>query len=157
MRATIRLWDGGGFGLIIEWPSGVNVSNQTGGTSCLHPEIEGVFVPLRTDHSFPDWTLLSPEIELSEYFEGPVHRGTGATSGLSVSDVDFIDRILAKRGLASSLRVDRDRLMESHEAWVYVIVTAADGGEAQMDDSLRAFAGFEPCPRCGILTWTNSD
>jgi hypothetical protein len=143
MRPTIRLWDGGGFGLIIEWPSGVKVSNQTGGTSCLHPEVEGVFVPLRTDHSFPSWTLLSPEIELNEYFEGPVHRGTGASSGLSVSDADFIDGILAKCGLASSLRVQRDRLTDSHEAWVYVTITAAEGGEATADDELRAFAGFD--------------
>ena len=113
--------------------------------------------PSEADHSFPNWTLLSFEIELSEYFEGPAHRGKGATSGLSVSDADFIDGILAKCGLASSLHVDRDRLTESHEAWVCAIVTAAEGGEAQMDDCLRAFTGFEPYPRCGILTWTNSD
>jgi hypothetical protein len=59
MKPTIELWESVGLGLIVEMPSGVLYSNQTGGFSCLHPSTEGVFLPIRNDHSF--WELLSPE------------------------------------------------------------------------------------------------
>ena len=62
MKPTIELWESVGLGLIVEMPSGVLYSNQTGGFSCLHPAIEGVFLPLRNDHSF--WKLISPERDL---------------------------------------------------------------------------------------------
>jgi hypothetical protein len=45
----IRLWDGAGLGVIISSPTGVLYSNQTGGFSCLHPELEGAYIPLNTD------------------------------------------------------------------------------------------------------------
>jgi hypothetical protein len=45
MRAKLSLYDAG-LGLIIEHPTGVIYSNQTGGNFCLQPELEGAFVPL---------------------------------------------------------------------------------------------------------------
>jgi hypothetical protein len=42
----IRLWNTGGIGLILLYPSGIWYTNQTGGYSCFHPEVEGMFVPL---------------------------------------------------------------------------------------------------------------
>ena len=45
-RPTIRLWQSGGIGLIIPFESGVVYSNQTGGYGCLHPEVQGVYIPL---------------------------------------------------------------------------------------------------------------
>ena len=61
----IELWEHVGLGLILEWPSGVMITNQTGGTSCLAPEIEGVFIPLRNDCTEKERVLVSPEIAAS--------------------------------------------------------------------------------------------
>ena len=91
MKPMIKLWESVGLGLIIEMPTGILYSNQTGGFSCLQPSLEGTFLPLRNDHSF--WELMSPERELREYFEGPKHGGTGATSGLDTEDADAVDGV----------------------------------------------------------------
>ena len=40
-----------GLGLIVECSSGIVWTNQVGGAWNLHPEVEGLFVPIRT------WTL----------------------------------------------------------------------------------------------------
>ena len=152
--ASISLLDCVGTGLIIQHPSGVTYSNQTGGTACLHPEQEGVYVPLRNDISVPENKLLSPETALLDYFEGPKHRGIGATNGLDAEDADFIDGVLRDWRMADFLEVDRGRLRDSHEAWVYVrIKHDEDTGRA----FLSLFHGFAPYPKLGVLTWTNSD
>jgi len=151
MRGKARLWESVGLGLIVEWPSGVVFSNQTGGTSCLHPELEGVFVPLSNDCQRQGERLLSPETELQDYFEGPKHRGAGATRGLDQGDVDFIASVLAKWRLDSLVTVDASRLGDSHEAWVHVSVHGLDPA-----DPLSLF-DFAPYPRKGVLTWSNSD
>lgn len=150
-KPLIQLWDSVGLGLILECPSGVLVSNQTGGYSCLHPEVEGVFVPLRNDCLVPERTLLSPEIELMEYFEGYPHEGSGATSGLSPQDADFIEKILAKVNLHPAITIDRKLLDKSHEAWVHVTVASDESGH-----EVAVFSGFQ-YPAKGILTWSNSD
>src|SRR6478735_2795556 len=68
MKPTIELWESVGLGLIVEMPSGVLYSNQTGGFSCLHPSAEGVFLPLGNDHSF--WELISPGARPVGLFRG---------------------------------------------------------------------------------------
>lgn len=147
----IRLYEFIGVGLILPATSGVRYTNQTGGTCCLQPEIEGYFVPLRNDLALDPVELLGPDPELRDYFVGPKHRGAGATSGLDEEDADAIAEILAMHHLSGILDVDRSRLVDSHEAWVHVIVFADDSGVAP------SFAGFGPFPRPGILTWGNSD
>ena len=147
---TARLWESVGLGLIVEWPSGVVFSNQTGGTSCLQPEFEGVFVPIGNDCELAGGRLLSPESELAAYFDGPKYRGTGATGGLDAGDADFIASILEKWRLSGLITVDPSRLAESHEAWVHVIVRG--------DDPANELSLFDlaPYPRRGVLTWGNS-
>lgn len=49
-KPIIEIWDSVGLGLIIEYPSGVVIVNQTGGTACLHSECEGVYLPLANDY-----------------------------------------------------------------------------------------------------------
>lgn len=151
MTPVIRLWDFVGVGLIVEHPSGVRYSNQTGGTGCHHPEVEGVLVPVANDVPLEDPTVLSPANELSEYFAGPTHGGAGATSGLDPRDADFIDDVLRRCGYGDVIRVDRQRLRESHEAWVRVNVMS----EGALQPVL--FEGFSPYPRAGVLTWPNTD
>ena len=72
----IELWEGVGLGVIFCYPTGVRYSNQTGGTSCLHPSVEGSFVTLRNDCELKANSLLSPENDLLSYLEGPKHHGT---------------------------------------------------------------------------------
>ena len=140
---TIRLWDGIGLGAIISFPTGVVYSNQTGGFSCLHPELEGAYVPLDADAGE----------KLYAYFEGPKHRGTGATGGLDAEDAGFIEMLLAERRLSAFISVDRSRLQESHEAWVWALVTC-DGGD---NVTTALFAELGPYPRPAVLTWDNTD
>jgi hypothetical protein len=153
MRPIIRLYDAVGTGVILICESGVTVTNQTGGTACLQPEVEGVYVPLRNEYYLEDLRFSSPELELSAYFEGPKHLGAGAISGLDSEDAEFIDNLLSHYGLDAAIKVDRKKLDLSHEAWVHVTIQS----DEHADESLAAFAGFAPYPRQGILTWSNSD
>ena len=152
-KPRLKLYDAVGTGIILCCDSGVYYTNQTGGTFCLQPEVEGVYLPLRNDYRIPELTFESPELDLSAYFCGPKYRGTGAIYGLDEEDANFIDGILDKVRLSPSVRVDRRRLKDSHEAWVYVTIL---GNEASEPDS-ALFANFAPYPRQGVLTWANSD
>nr|WP_277989557.1 DUF6210 family protein [Corallococcus sp. NCSPR001] len=130
-------------GLILLGPTGVLYSNQTGGSFCLQPEAEGVFLPLVNE-------LVAQEELLSQHFTGPKWRGACA-NGIDEETAQEIERILGLSGVTQEigLRVDRARLAESHEAWVYVEVPA------QPENS---FAILERIPASqGILTWANSD
>ena len=147
----VRLYEQAGLALVVEAPTGVVYSNQTGGYSCLQPELEGALIPLRNDVELPSKKLLSPEHELCDYFEGPPHKGTGAVRGLSGSDADVIDGVLDKWRIPW-VRVDRERLEQSHEAWVHVLVSPEPS-----DTPAPLFRGFEPYPARAVLTWCNSD
>lgn len=151
--ALIRLWELAGLALIVERSTGVQYSNQTGGTMCLQPEIEGILIPIRNDVELESWRLLSPENELYRYFEGPPHQGTGACSGLSHEDADFIDEVLRQYKMNEYLSVDRSRLAESHEAWVFVLVNE----EPARDSITPLFTDLGPYPARGVLTWSNTD
>lgn len=147
----LHLWDTVGLGVVLAHPSGVRYSNQTGGHACLHPELEGVYVPVRNDVETEGGRFLSPEQELFDHFMGPKHAGRGARNGLDEEDADLMDAVLRKHGLDRVMHVDRTRLADSHEAWVFVLVTGEVGG------GLDLFEGFGPYPRPGVLTWANSD
>ncbi|WP_368738034.1 DUF6210 family protein [Myxococcus sp. AM009] len=140
---VIQLYDSAGLGLILLWPTGVLYSNQTGGNSCLHPQAEGAYLPLVDE-------LVDLEGLLHQFFVGPQWMGR-CDRGLDEETAREIERIL---GLSYTtrelgLRVDRARLEDSHEAWVYVEVPAQPGGDL-------ALLGPIPTSR-GILTWANSD
>ncbi len=153
-KAKIQLWSSTGVGIIISYPSGVIYSNQTGGTSCLHPECEGVYIHLADEYYKKGRGTASFEDELMSYFEGPKHLGTGATSGLDEEDADFVDKILKKMELSHCVQVDRKKLSKSHEAWVYVKILS---DEKVDDENMSLFSGFGPYPKNGIFTWENSD
>ena len=146
---TIEIWDSIGLGLIIQYPTGVLVSNQTGGTACLHPSEEGIYLPLRNDYELNTYRLISPEIELKEYFMNGKYQGTGAIEGIDLYDAEYINSVLSRYSLENLLKVDMEKLRQSHEAWIYVnIYTDAD--------SIDLFSYF-PSELKGVLTWSNSD
>ncbi|MEM6274987.1 MAG: DUF6210 family protein [Myxococcota bacterium] len=91
----------------------------------------------------------SPWRSSEHYFVGSAYGGTGAIGGLSSDDADAIDRILRRDGDLKVLSVDRKRLAESQEAWVFVRV------DPKLVDGLLV-SNLE-VPSSAILTWPNSD
>jgi len=140
MPALIRLFEAG-LGIIIQHPSGVLYTNQTCGTCCDHPEVEGVFVPFDAEESW---------LRLSAHFEGPKYRGSGAMRGIDEDDATFIELVLREGRMGVPLVVDRSHLEASHEAWVHVLIKGETG-------SCPLASGFGPYPRRAVLTWPNSD
>jgi hypothetical protein len=145
----IRLWDHAGTALIVVWPSGVRYSNQTMGTACLHPEQEGVLIPFGNDGN-PIERLYPMEKKLYDYFTGPPYRGSGAMRGISEADADKLDRFFQGDLTFSILSVDRTRLHDSHEAWLYVLVQ-------KRESPAPLFSGLGTFPLRAVLTWNNSD
>lgn len=125
-------------GLIIPWRSGVIFQQQAGGYSCLQDTLEGVFVPLDD--------FAGHAQELHRFFTGPKWGGNCAR-GIDTETADFIDSTLGQIPGHSTIKVDRTRLAESHEAWIHV--SLADPA------STGLLEGFSP--GSAILTWPNSD
>ena len=142
----VELYDTVGTSLIIRYPTGIEYTNQAGGTSCLQPSTEGVLVPFGNDYGI-DGKFISVELELAAYFESRYH-GTGSTNGISDRDADAIDQMLKQFQLNTWITIDRDRLQSSFEAWINVSVLSDHGFYCR---------GFGPYPRSGVLTWANSD
>jgi hypothetical protein len=101
--------------LIVEHPSGVLYTSQAGGVSCMHPVTEGVLVPIGSG--------CRVEEKLEAFFaenampQLPAHADA----------LDWILRTPDKPYVVTPtffLEVDRSRLHESMEAWLFVTVVA---------------------------------
>jgi hypothetical protein len=79
---------------------------------------------------------------LSGLFRGDWHS-------LSESQADALDRALHRHDL-ESIRVDRQMLSQSREAWVHVIVSA------DKQETTIPLLGLSEHAR-GVLIWPNSD
>ncbi|SEP55356.1 DUF6210 family protein [Flavobacterium urocaniciphilum] len=141
LKPTIKIYDAVGLGLIISFPSGVEILNQTGGIACNQSAIEGIYLPIANECSMSN-ELISPEIELMEYFS------TYASDSLQEIDVENINKILEKYKLSDFIKIDFDKLTESHESWIYVNVSN--------DEKYDLLDNFN-FPLKGVLTWSNSD
>jgi hypothetical protein len=137
-KPVVLLYNLCGVGLIIPWPSGVIYQGQVGGHYCLPFREEGIFVPL-------EFESFDQARELHEFFTGPKWGGW-CGEGIDDQTADFIDQSLARIPLYEEgfIKVDRSRLWESVEAWIYV--------DVQEEPCLT---GLTPCK--AILTWPNSD
>jgi hypothetical protein len=173
VRPIIRLWHGPGLGLIVLGESGVLYTNQTGGYACLHPAAEGWYVPL-VDSRYDQ------DAALKAYFSGPPWNG-GCATGITNADADFVDRLLQSSSVSAFLRVDRERLANSHEAWLHVFIgtvpnkaTVFPPAALQSNKLAHGSANAPPIPAPspinrakapvygfsgyrGILTWCNTD
>jgi hypothetical protein len=136
-KPRIRIWETNSLGLILIRETGVIIQNQTGGVACIQSEIEGIYVPLWSDAH-----------EIEDFFA----ESSGCLNGLNQAQADFLEEFLHRDGHKglSFLRIDRTRLEQSLEAWVYVKVTEPDG-----DPRINLVEGFGETN--GILTWSNSD
>lgn len=134
--------------LLISAKSGVLYQNQAGGNLCYQKELEGVLMPLGIS------TSNSNSIEKLDFLS--------EKEGISRDVADAIDDILSSETETQFLRVDRERMHESMEAWIYVIVTSSQGDFPTIESTLLArntplsyCFGFGLCS--GVLTWPNSD
>lgn len=119
------------FALIISCPTEVFYTNQTHGTCCYHPEIEGILIPLNN--------YMRLEDELSSFINDFAQIYTEDLA-------DKIDIILSN--YVDFIKVDRDKLKESGEAWLYVTI----------DKTHDIISGFvENGYNKAVLTWINSD
>ena len=131
--------------LVIEHPSGVRYQNQAGGYGCAQPELEGVLAPIEVD------SAVKERIQRLEYPSRP---------GIPVETANAIDALLSTEPAARFLKVDRSRLLESQEAWVFVLIDATrkltyDMPPKEGETYFGPLYGFGPCR--GALTWINSD
>ena len=142
-KAVISLLQLDTVGLIISHPTGVIYTNQTGGYACLSPQFEGVFVPLKDP-------LVNQQNELELYFTGSKWKGH-CYHEIDDETADFVDAILSSSYVTKRLKVNREKLSESHEAWIHVTILPPGDSE----DDLQEFYGFSN--NSGVLTWENSD
>ena len=130
---TVCLYNLSRLGLILEDESSeVTYFNQVAGHSCSQRYAKGVFVFV-DDEPPKLYKTIAPYM---------TNRYT-----LSVEDADFLDAAFADSDCATHLSVDRTKLEESAEAWVYVKIDP--------DVENLSYTGFNA--GAGILTWDNSD
>ena len=144
----IELWGYNRDGVIFPEKTGIIWSNQCGGTSCAHPEMEGIFVPLNT--SIEDYGEHDPFLDAwgSSYVE--YLRDIPKIEALwgflvRVSEEEFLQLIEKHSDITG-----RD-FYECGEAWIPVKVI-------KIKDSYGNSTQFESfIDRVGILTYPNSD
>lgn len=145
----VTLYDFVGTGLIIKAKTGIVWTNQAGGTACLQPECEGLFVPFGNDTRL-DGKLISLENSLFELFQGAA-GGLTFAEGWAEAFEEALSRYAAEHWRAfSAVTLDRALVHESVEAWVHVIYHPTS-------DFSPLFEGLGEPPFGAVLTWTNSD
>ena len=146
----VSLWDHVGAGLILRAETGIVWTNQAGGTACLQPEAEGVFVPFGNDTTL-DGRLISIEPALTRVFDAAPGGMTLADDGLADVFARALADYAANRWIPfRGITLDRDRLADSIEAWVHVRYQPVREIPSLVE-------GLGRGPFAAVLTWTNSD
>jgi len=121
-----------GYCLIVPAPSGVIYSNQVAGYQTNQAELEGILVPV-------DCWNQAGTLER-------VDRLMLDKDRLTVADADEIDALLSAAEFGIPARVDRDRLADSSESWLWLVVD---------QEALLLVEGLEFT--AAVLTTENSD
>ena len=142
----VLLYEHVGTALVVPAPTGVVYQQQAGGVCCLQPELEGFLVPLGNDVELDGHRLISAENELFTEFAS----GGEALDSESADRLDaYLQRYARSHYLPMrSIRVNRERLHESFEAWVHVVVSEGEPSVPILGASW---------PLHAVLTWNNSD
>lgn len=143
VHVSLDMFSGLDLGIIVPRPSGVVYSNQAEGCACIRPKLEGIYIPFGF---FPERENEPNHKELSEYFIQK-HGNRGC---LTIDTANFIDEFLFPAELPFTAYVDRTRLTESYEAWVWLNLTAPN------KDNYDYYTTFET-PLNAVLVWPNSD
>jgi hypothetical protein len=138
-RINLAHMSGTGLGLIILQPSGAFYTHETGGSAVYPALAEGVFVPLHQE------TDDDQEALLTAHFTGPKWGGW-CSNGIDEETASDVDHVLSLSPQTSFLKVDRARLVDSREAWIYV-----DVSEPTDNPVVAPISGFGECK--GIFVW----
>ena len=136
---TVCLYKLSRLGLILEDKSSeITYFNQVAGHFCSQRHAKGVFVFVDDD---------PPKLHkiVAPYM---ANRYT-----FSVEDADFLDAAFADSDCVKHLSVDRTKLEQSAEAWIYVKIDPSV--ENWSETGFWSYTGFNA--EAGILTWDNSD
>lgn len=127
---------GGWVMVVVDAPTGVSYTNQTGGYACHHPSQEGYLVPIFGSELDSGLVLFFAE-ELRGHGSRPVEWSARLLERLRGVVADVWVHCAANReaSLPTALLLDETRLDETEEAWVRVLTP--DGP--------------------GVLVWQNSD
>lgn len=134
----VKLWDMSGAALIVPEETGVIFTNQVNGTACDHPKLEGILIPINND-CLPENHENLLETKLCALFDG-------AWDAITDEKANEIDLVLSSFRETESIAVDRSKIAQSVESWLYVIANETE---------FSCFSGFGEIR--GILTWQNSD
>ena len=134
---TVSLYHLRQLGLIILEPSGILYYNQVGGTLCYQEYAEGIL-------TFP----YDPDGKLKEFL-AECMLDISSSNPITAKDADYIDALFENSCGAVPLKVNRDKLNQSYEAWLHVSI---DYSEKYWNRMHTGFSRVE-----GILTWENSE
>lgn len=115
-------------GLIIPMKTGIVFTNQVDGTSCQHPELEGIFIPL-LNYSYEDLNDIMKEYPTSSFIKKWIKKHN-----------------LPLKLLESKWRKGLGSYSKYPEAWINVKIIKTES------NPLKDFVGME-----AILTYENSD
>lgn len=133
----IKLYNLVGVSLIMQTKSGFKYINQTRGSACLESFEEGILMPFNNDYNPANFEH-SLEKKLNDLlFE---------VSTLTEELADKIDYLLQQDPETAVAHVNRDKLVASHEAWVYLNVVPS------VHSCLFDLGEFQ-----AVMTWPNSD
>ena len=126
--------------LIVLDNTGIVYWNQTCNTACGQRGEEGFLISISDYSECSEGSLCFPlEDSIANLEWGPVR-------GINEQRANEIDRIFQEYWETKCLTVDRERLNESEEAWVYVCINIKKFNLVTMVKSSK-----------GVFVWTNSD
>lgn len=123
--------------LILLSDNGVVYQNQAGGNACMQPKAKGLLVPVTNEPPLDNLYEGALDYKLSSVCRDLIELNEGVA--------DKIDTILKKELHGLAVVVDRARLNESMEAWIYVDVQSGS-------EDVKGFSESG-----AVLTWPNSD
>lgn len=150
----IELWNEDVIGLVVPAKTGIVWTNQTGGTHCAHPTMEGFFVPLHNP-DFPSCAADDPLVDGWWKAVGPDEVAEGPSWHQPV-DVGAIKSLLDKSPWAGIFKPDPTYVGYWGEAWVPVIINCSPKVEGVFSSGIIPLLG-DLSGRSAILTYPNSD
>lgn len=114
-KKIVYLFDLEGSALIFHTPSGVIYANHAGGDLDLLPEAEGILIPFNFDLS-----------EYGESLENLVSPFFKDSPEMSLEIANAMDEIFMNDPATSILTIDRSRLTESVQNWVYINIEESE-------------------------------
>lgn len=149
----IELWQQYNFcGVIIPFASGIEWTNQVGGTACMHPVVEGIYLPLSLEWTCGKCHMPRPFFKCKE--DDPMYNVSEFASGYSEKlneQIRLIKKWLHANNLRATFQPPSVSFLDKHglhEAWIPLRIKSTDDSPVVLDpfDTMEC-----------IFTYQNSD